>query len=174
MFQPVSERGQPGIEELENQTVNLLSFQPISRSVYDAQVAFNLLREFGPECRERLPAVRKTIVESTSRYLNSRVPVPAIQVVQAPVFYSLAFSAYAEFERACEPSDLDAALRSAGIHVQGESESIPDNISVACESLIFVSRAERDANGFWIWGAADNIRLAAANALSIAEKFLAS
>jgi aspartate-semialdehyde dehydrogenase len=174
LFQPVSERGQSGIEELESQTVNLLSFQPISRSVYDAQVAFNLLPQFGPECREQLSAVRKTIVDSTARYLNSRVPVPAIQVVQVPVFYSLAFSAYAEFERAVQPPDLDGALRTAGIHVQGETESVPDNISVAGESRIFASRVERDANGFWIWGAADNIRLAASNALSIAEKLLAS
>jgi hypothetical protein len=29
-------------------------------------------------------------------------------------------------------------------------------------------------NGWWLWGAADNVRLAAANALSIAEKLIAS
>ena len=37
-MQPVSERGPAGIEELESQTVNLLSFQPISRSSEGARM----------------------------------------------------------------------------------------------------------------------------------------
>ncbi len=43
LFPPVSERDQPGIEELESQTTNLLSFRPIEQAIFDAQVAFNLL-----------------------------------------------------------------------------------------------------------------------------------
>ena len=43
LYPPVSERDQPGIEELESQTTNLLSFRPIEQAIFDAQVAFNLL-----------------------------------------------------------------------------------------------------------------------------------
>jgi len=54
MFPPVSERDQVGIEELENQTRNLLAFREIGASGFDAQVAFNLLSSYGEESRPRL------------------------------------------------------------------------------------------------------------------------
>ena len=43
LFPPVSEREEAGVEELENQTTKLLSFQPIAETIFDTQVAFNLL-----------------------------------------------------------------------------------------------------------------------------------
>ena len=52
----------------------------------------------------------------------------------------------------------------------------PSNVSVAGESRIALAQIERDLNlerGYWLWSAADNLRLAAANAASIAEKLLA-
>ena len=54
LFPPVSERDQAGIEELENQTRNLLAFREIGPSSFDAQVAFNLLPRYGEESRPRL------------------------------------------------------------------------------------------------------------------------
>src|SRR5260370_14184016 len=47
-FQPVSEAGRAGIEELENQTSQLLSFQHVCKPVFDTQVAFAVLDRFGP------------------------------------------------------------------------------------------------------------------------------
>ena len=41
LYPPVSERDQAGIEELESQTTNLLSFRPIEQAIFGAQVAFN-------------------------------------------------------------------------------------------------------------------------------------
>ena len=43
MFEPASEHGQRGMDELHQQTVNLLSFQPLPKDVFDAQVAFNMV-----------------------------------------------------------------------------------------------------------------------------------
>jgi len=40
-----------------------------------------------------------------------------------------------------------------------------------------MGRIERDPNvsaGFWVWGGADNLRLAATNAVRIAEELLVS
>ena len=47
-FEPVSEAGRAGIEELESQTGQLLSFQGVGQPVFDTQVAFNMLDRFGP------------------------------------------------------------------------------------------------------------------------------
>jgi aspartate-semialdehyde dehydrogenase len=179
-LQPVSERGPAGIEELESQTVNLMRFQPISQTAYDAQVAFNLLGRFGAESREQLGGARAAISRGVARYLASRgqgsAAIPALQLVQAPVFYSYAFSAYADVGVPAGSAPLEKALAAAGVSVESGGSS-PNNVSVAGESHIHVAHVEADPNvahGWWLWGAADNVRLAAANALRIAEKLIAS
>jgi aspartate-semialdehyde dehydrogenase len=176
-LQPVSERGQPGIDELESQTVKLLSFQPISQEIFDAQVAFNLLGRYGEASRPQLSELRASISRDVARYLAARLPVPAIQLVQAPVFYSYAFMAFAELAAPRLPAELERALAAAGAKLQGPEEPGPSNVSVAGESQVVLARIEPDANlpaGCWIWGAADNVRLAAVNAVAIAERLLAS
>ena len=47
VFEPASERGKPGLDELQQQTVNLLSFKGQPKTIFDAQLAFNLLARFG-------------------------------------------------------------------------------------------------------------------------------
>ena len=96
LFPPVSERDQAGVEELESQTTNLLSFKPIQQTIFDAQVAFNLLSRYGQESKPTLADVRSSIIAGVTQYLAGRAVTPAIQLVQAPVFYGYAFSAFAE------------------------------------------------------------------------------
>ncbi len=175
-FQPVSERGQRGIDELESQTINLLSFKSISQEVYDAQVAFNLLAQFGEASGEQLADVRAGIVRDVAGYLAGRVPNPAIQLVQAPVFYGYAFTAYVELASPHEPAELEAALASAGIQVRGAGEPAPSNVSVVGENQPAIARIQPDPErpaASWLWGAVDNLALAAENAAQIAEKLLA-
>ncbi len=176
-LQPVSERGQAGVEELESQTVKLLSFQPIAQEVFDTQVAFNLLDRFGEGSEERLSDARSWIARDVREYLGGCATLLAIQLVQAPVFYVHAFTVYAEFSSPPEPAVLERALGRAGIKLLKESEPRPSNVSVAGENCVVLGPLERDPNverGYWFWGAADNLRLAAANAVRIAEKLLAS
>ena len=52
----------------------------------------------------------------------------------------------------------------------------PTNVSVAGESEIHLAPIEPDPNvesGVWLWGVADNLRLAATNAVRIAEELVA-
>jgi aspartate-semialdehyde dehydrogenase len=176
-LQPASERGAQAIEELESQVVNLLSFQPISKAVFDAQIGFNMLSRFGPESAEDLSEVRARIVGEVRRYLSGRVPMPAISLVQAPVFHSHTFSAYAEFHA---PPDLDAVvknLEAAGLRETPAEEESPTNVNVVGEGRPVVGQPERDPSlekGIWLWGAADNLRVPAVTAAAIAENLLAS
>jgi aspartate-semialdehyde dehydrogenase len=175
LFPPVSERDQAGVDELENQTTNLLTFRPIEQSVFDAQVAFNLLAGYGDECRPALKDLRAAIARDAASYLAGRAPVPAIQLVQAPVFYGYAFAAYAEFGSPQAAGQLEGAFRYLGMKVAAQDERAPSNVSVAGEGEIQIARIEPDpsvANGVWIWGAVDNLRLAATNAVQIAEALL--
>jgi len=176
LFPPVSERDQPGIEELERQTTNLLSFRPIDQPVFDAQVAFNLLSAYGEGSKPRLADTRSAIARDVAYYLSGRAMTPAIQLVQAPVFYGYAFAAYAEFASPEPVEQLEAAFANLGVRIGAAGESAPTNVSVAGESEIQLARIEGDASvaaGVWLWGVADNLRLAATNAVRIAEELLA-
>jgi aspartate-semialdehyde dehydrogenase len=176
LFPPVSERDQAGVDELESQTANLLSFRPIAQPVFDAQVAFNLLAGYGEACKPTLAELRAAIARDTSEYLAGRVAVPALQLVQAPVFYGYAIAAYAEFGSPPHREQLEAAFASLGVKVGVAGDPAPTNVSVAGENEIHIARVEPDpsvAGGVWIWGVADNLRLAAVNAVRIAEELVA-
>jgi len=177
VLQPVSERGPEAIEEMESQVVKLLSFQPVSKIIYDTQVGFNLLSSYGPESRVKLSDGRARIVNETRRYLTGRAPVPAVMLIQAPVFHSHAFTAYAEFKSAPALDDLGARLQAAGLNVARANDEPPTNVNVVGQSRPVLRRPERDPSietGVWLWGAADNLRVPAVAAMAIAEKLLAS
>lgn len=176
LFPPVSERDQAGVDELEAQTTNLLSFRPIVQPIFDAQVAFNLLAGYGPESKPTFAEVRNSIAKDVAQYLASRAQAPAIQLVQAPVFYGYAFTAYAEFAALVFSEQLQTAFSNLGVKVDAPEDPAPTNVTVAGESEIHLARIEPDPNvaaGAWIWGVADNLRLAVVNAVRIAEELVA-
>ena len=177
LFPPISDHDQVGVEELESQTASLLSFRPIAQSVFDAQVAFNLLSEYGQASKSRLSEARRAITRDVSEYLAGRTPVPAIQLMQAPVFYGYAFAAYAEFDSANLLDPLRAAMIKKGMKPAPPEASAPSNVNIAGEAEIRVGSIARDDNverGVWISGVADNLRVAAINAVRIAEEHLAT
>jgi aspartate-semialdehyde dehydrogenase len=173
-LQPVSERGQAGVEELERQTVQLLSMQPAGHELFDAQIAFNILDRYGPASPVTLLEQRQELGKDVARYLAGRVPTPAVALLQAPVFFSHAFMAYAELDSA---EAIVPRLAAAGFKFVEEDDPSPSNVGVAGEPRPVLGRPTRDPNverGWWFWGAADNVRVAAANAVSIAERLRAS
>jgi len=176
LFPPVSEREQAGVDDLEAQTAALLSFREIARPVFDAQVAFNLLGAYGPSATPSLAETRAAIARDVAAWLAGRLPPPAIQLVQAPVFYGYAFAAFAEFPSPAAPEQLHAAFANLGVKVTAPGAEPPSNASVAGESEIHLARIQGDSNvpgALWIWGAADSLRLAATNAVRIAEEIVA-
>jgi len=179
LFPPVSDRDRAGIEELESQTASLLSFREIDRTVFDAQVAFNLLARHGEASKPRIEDMRAAVARDVARYLAGRAPVPAIQLVQAPVFYGYAFAAYADLASSSPAESfgqLETAFAGLGVKIAAPDDASPTNVSVAGESEIHLARVEPDPSvesGAWIWGAVDNLRLAATNAVRIAEELVA-
>jgi aspartate-semialdehyde dehydrogenase len=74
-----------------------------------------------------------------------------------------------------DPAKLEAAFATAGMKVAKKGDGPPDNVIAAGESEIQIGLVDRDpsiANGCWMWGVADNLRLAATNAVRIAEELL--
>ena len=172
-FQPVSEAGRAGIEELETQTGQLLSFQSVGQPVFDVQVAFNMLDAYGAASVHKLDAVCERVRAEVKACLGKSAVVPSIQVIHAPVFYGTMFSAHAESEAGADAGKIAKACADAGFALTPRGEAGPSNVSAAGEKAIQLAQPKADpANPgtWWFWGAADNIRLPAANAAKLAEK----
>jgi aspartate-semialdehyde dehydrogenase len=177
-FRPVSEAGRPGIEELETQTGQLLSFQKVGCPVFDTQVAFNLLDRYGSESPQNLESVRRTIREEVHGCLaNHSAAMPSIQVLHVPAFYGMTFVASAQLDASGLNSQTIAeACQKAGFSILPGTDLGPSNISAAGETSIQLSVPQPDSSkegAWWFWGAADNIRLPAWNAVKLAEKLIA-
>jgi aspartate-semialdehyde dehydrogenase len=171
-FQPVSEAGRAGVEELETQTGQLLSFQGMGQPVFDAQVAFNLLDRFGARSKQKLGEVRERLREETKACIDKKSVMPALQVIHAPVFYGTAFAACAELMPGTTAEQVVKACQDAGFVMPADGEPGPSNVSVAGEKAAHLAKPEEDParpGAWWFWGAADNIRLPAANAVKLAE-----
>lgn len=174
MFQPVSEAGRAGIEELETQTSQLLSFQSIGQQVFGTQAAFNVLPRFGPEsCQDLRSHLLQIRAEVSAAIGDSEDDAKiALNLIHAPVFYGLAFSVCADLEVKTDAAALAETCRRAGFTLVDPGEAAPSNVSVAGESGAFLRTPESDAareGSWWFWGAADNLRLPASSAVKLAE-----
>ena len=174
VMQPASEGGPLAMDELHQQTVNLLSFQTLPREQYDAQVAFNLLPSLGEAAKVKLGAAENRIREHYAAISGGSLPPLALQVMQAPVFHGYVVSMLVEVAGTATVEQVEAAL--AGDHfdvVNGESDP-PSNLSAAGQEDIMVRvREEVGGDGltrFWLWLAADNLKLAALNAIACATE----
>jgi aspartate-semialdehyde dehydrogenase len=175
VFEPASEHGQKGMDELHEQTVNLLSFQELPKNVFDAQVAFNMLARYGPRSAPALDSVSQRILKHYKRVAPAAVE-PSLLLVQAPIFHGHAFSVYLEMEKPVALGDFAQALAGDHIVLARGADDVPNNVSAAGQGDILVSLA-RDANhenGVWLWAATDNLRISALTAVECAETMTAS
>jgi aspartate-semialdehyde dehydrogenase len=169
---PVSAWGRPGIEELETQSSQLLSIQTPGKQLFDAQIAFNTMDRFGPTSRFDLRAALANLRSEVHACLRGTPILPAIQLVHVPVFYGVTLSACAELDTSADAARIQSACKEAGFSVMQAPDS-PNNLSVAEESAVQLAQPEPDPakpGTWWFWGAADNIRLPAWNAVKLAEK----
>jgi aspartate-semialdehyde dehydrogenase len=175
VFEPASENGQKGMDELHEQTVNLLSFQELPKNVFDIQVAFNLAARYGQRSDLSLEAVSKRI-RRHYRQIAQGAAQPALQVLHAPVFHGHAFSVYLEMEKPVMIAEFSAALAGEHVVVSGSPEDNPTSVSAAGQGDILVEIAidTNRKNGVWLWATTDNLRMAALTAVECAESMTAS
>jgi len=171
VFEPVSEQGRRGMDELHEQTVNLLSFQQMPTGVFDSQVAFNMVGRYGPTAQQSLENAERRITNHLRRLVNDHTPMPSLALVQAPVFHAHTFSIYIELEKNISAGDFSRALAGEHVLIARSPEDQPSNANVAGkdEILVAVRRDPARENGFWLWAAVDNLRLAAVTAVDCAN-----
>lgn len=176
VFEPASEHGQKGIDELHEQTVNLLSFQQLPTKIFDTQVAFNMVARYGEKSVPALATVEKRVAKHYHRIAGPGAPVPSLLLVQAPIFHGHAFAIHVEIASTADVESIAQVLTGEHMSVAQGIENSPTNVNAAGQGDIQVSiiADANQANAFWIWAAADNLRIAALTAVECAESIAAT
>jgi aspartate-semialdehyde dehydrogenase len=178
IFAPASEHDARGVQELQQQTISLFSFQNLPRAVFDAQLSFNLLPRYGEEAPASLEDTELRIERHLATLLalpgeGSGAPLPSLRLIQAPVFHGYSISAWVEFDGNPGVEALEASLAAGSIEVRTGEFEPPTNVGQAGQGGIAVGAVSVDRNNpeaCWFWLVADNLRLAAENAAEVARQ----
>ncbi|MGA2133392.1 MAG: Asd/ArgC dimerization domain-containing protein [Bryobacteraceae bacterium] len=181
IFEPASERGTAGVEELQQQTVSLLSFKGMPKKIFDQQLSFNMLARYGDDAPFALETAELRIERHLATLLSRAAesgpapPMPSLRLIQAPVFHGYSLSCWIEFEENPGVEALEAGLSDGRIDVRGSDFEPPASAGIAGQSGAAVGAVALDRNApqaCWLWVVADNLRLAAENAIAVGSEFL--
>ncbi len=178
IFAPASEHGTAGVEELQKQTVSMLSFKSMPRAIFDTQLSFNLLAQYGAEAPMALEETELRIERHLATLLGlpgdgEGAPMPSLRVIQAPVFHGYSFSAWVEFHGNPGIEAIESGLSGGAIEVRSAEFEPPTSVGQAGQGGITVGGIIPDRNepeACWFWLVADNLRLAAENAVAVARQ----
>lgn len=162
VIQPASMFGNPGLEELFEQTRQIVAMTQRGPSpVFGAQLSFNLL----PTTADALP-----LTEMLQAVLGEQPPV-AVQMVQGGVFHCLAASLHLRLKGSAGAPTLRKAF--AGhpyLEVADQPKRLGPIDAAASEKVIFGTIRKDSTGGFWLWAVMDNLtRGGALNAVEIVE-----
>ncbi len=176
VFEPASEHGQKGMDELHEQTINLLSFQPLPMTVFDTQLAFNMVARYGAQAVPPLSSVNDRILRHYRHIVDKHAIVPSLLLLQAPIFHGHAFTLHVRMKQTADIAKIASALAGDHFTVTQSTDDPPSNVNVAGQASILISVVpdENDANSFWLWAASDNLRIAASTAVECAESMAAA
>jgi aspartate-semialdehyde dehydrogenase len=172
---PASEFGRGAMDELHQQTLNLLSFQTLPRATFDAQTAYNLLSGLGENAKASLIGVEARVRRHFASLAGNRWSSLTLQAILAPVFHGHAFSIAVELERPVEIAALEDALSGDHLDLVLEDTDSPSNLAATGQNDVLVrlrqdpgARNPAQASKIWLWVASDNLRLYAQNAVECA------
>jgi len=176
IFEPASEHGQRGMDELHRQTVNLLSFQPLPKDIFDAQVAFNMLARYGQKSEPALDSVEGRVLRHYWKIAGDDALQPSLMLLQAPIFHGYAVAVFLEMERTADVGELAQVLKGDHVTLPGAEEEWPSNVSAAGQAdiLLALKSDPVQPNGVWLWATADNLRISALTAVECAESMMAT
>jgi len=193
LLQPASEYGHAALEELHQQTANLLSFQPLPTEVFGGQTAFTLAVSFDAAGQVTLSTAADKIRRHYAKISSIPASPLALQVIQVPVFHGYALSVSVEFPHPVAAGALAKALAGSHVRIVADATAFPGNVQAVEEQeaqilvqpvfppsesdpvaekgskiLSAEANVRKQTNRFWLWIVADNLKFAAQNAIACA------
>ncbi|UCE78821.1 MAG: aspartate-semialdehyde dehydrogenase [Nitrospiraceae bacterium] len=180
-FQSVSGTGKKAMDELMQQTADVLNFRPVIKNVYPHQIAFNCLPHIDSFLENGYTKEEMKMVNETKKILGDDSVAVTATTVRVPVFRCHSESLNIETIKKITANEVRAVLSAApGIIVYDAPEKniYPLAIDVADKDETYIGRVREDdsvENGINMWIVSDNLRKGAAlNAIQIAEKLVES
>ncbi|MDP2277050.1 MAG: aspartate-semialdehyde dehydrogenase [Nitrospirota bacterium] len=178
-FQSVSGTGKKAMDELLQQTTDILNFKEAKCNVYPHQIAFNVLPHIDKFLENGYTKEEMKMVHETRKIMGDNSIRLTATTVRVPVFRCHSESLNIETEKKITANEVRAVLSKApGIVVfdAPEKNIYPLPVDVAGKDETYVGRIREDEsieNGINMWIVADNLRKGAAlNAVQIAEKLI--
>lgn len=172
VFQPASEKGEEGIDELYRQTVGVLSFTEFPKERFGGTLAFNLLPSSlaGAAFPDELLAQEVGFILGGARFPH------AIATLAVPVFHGHSFLCRVSFAESVSSEALHEALAGQEGLRRLESSSGASPAELAGQEGVLIGEVRPDPSlpgAFWVWGVSDNlVGGTALNAVRIAEALL--
>ncbi len=178
-FQSVSGTGQKAMDELLQQTTDLINFREIKCNVYPHQIAFNVLPHIDKFLENGYTKEEMKMVNETRKIMGDNSIRITATTVRVPVFRCHSESLNIETEKKLTANEARAILSKApGVVVfdAPDKNVYPLPIDVAGKDETYAGRIREDEsieNGINMWIVADNLRKGAAlNTVQIAEKLI--
>lgn len=174
-FEPVSGAGRAGVDELQQQTVELMSGRSVDPALFSHRIAFNLVPQIGEILAGGAARDEANTVHALRRLLDAPDLGASVTRVRAPLFYGTAISLNIE---TAEPLTAAAAYeiwRSApGMLVEDDvnAAKFPTPVDAVGQDAICLGRIRADeaTNVLDVWIVFDNVRKGSAtNAVQLAE-----
>ncbi len=175
VFQPASDAGEEGIEELYRQTLGILNFQDLPRAVFGRQLAFNLIPSFLCEAGAAPGRTRPAELADEVLRITGGSHALSLEVVLAPVFHCHAVAAHLRLPPGTRRSDLlDSFKTVEQVRLGGPAEpATPVDRAGKAGIVLAGARPATEASSFWIWAVNDDLKSGTAwNAVRIAESLL--
>lgn len=177
-YQAVSGGGGKAIEELAQQSRNLLSGQECQVNVMPARIAFNVVPHIDQFSDGGYTKEEIKMINETKKIMESDIAVTAT-TVRVPVFYGHSESVNVSFDGSMNADKARQILADAeGVCVVDDpaGEDYPMPSEAGGTDPVWVGRIRDDhsfPNSLNLWIVADNVRKGAAlNAVQIAEKLI--
>ena len=160
VLRPASDFGEGGLEELREQTVHLLRFEPTPTAVFGRQLAFNVLPEHLFPLGEEASAAR---VVRESRALLGLPDVPfAVSQAIVPLFFGHAIAAHVDLAHLGCAEALAAWRAAPDVAISGDPDS-GATLDAPEGSGLLVSRVEAMAGStLRVWALGSEAGAAAA------------
>ena len=178
-YQAVSGAGANGLIELEQQAKAYVNGDPIEVSVFQHQIAFNLIPQIGSDTGNGYTTEEMKMQNEGRKIMH----LPGLRVsctcVRVPVMRSHSISVTLRTERKISVEEARAAIAAApGCRLVDDlaNKQYPMPLDTSDQDIVFVGRIRDDLtseNGITLWCCGDQVRKGAAtNAIQIAELLL--
>ncbi len=179
-YQSVSGAGRAGLEELAQQTQQVLNAQPLGQSVFPRQIAFNVIPQIDSFQDNGYTREEMKMVWEMQKIFADDALLVNPTAVRVPVFFGHSEAIHIETRAKISALEVYELLRKApGIIVKDpvETDQYPTPVmKKMLKDAVYVGRIREDIShphGINLWVVADNVRKGAAlNAVEIAELLL--